>query len=92
MAVAMQEALGPHQPQLPFHMLQLKVETAPVDAVLPKAAHRQLGLGGPCVLCEVKVGSVVSDKEPATIKTTAASLSPPAACQVQGISAAEVGP
>lgn len=54
MAVAMQEALGPHQPQLPLYVLQLKVETPPEDAVLPKAAHCQLGLGMPLVLCESK--------------------------------------
>ena len=50
----MQEALESQQLQLPLHVLQLKVETPPVDAVLPKAAHRQLGLGVPRVLCESK--------------------------------------
>lgn len=54
MAVVMQEALGPQQLQLPLHMLQLKVETPPVDAVLPKATYRQLRLGVPRVLCESK--------------------------------------
>lgn len=88
MAVTMQEALGPHQPQLPLYALQLKVETPAVDAVLPKAVHCQLGLGVPCVLYESKGESdqrVGSDKEPATIKPAAAPLSSPAACQVQEI-------
>lgn len=85
MAVAMQEALGPHQPQLPLYALQLKVETPPVDAVLPEATHRQLGLGVPCILYEEGESDqrVVSDKESATVKPAAAPLSSPAARQVQ---------
>lgn len=52
MTMVMQEALGPHQPQLPLHVLQLKVETLPGDAVLPKSTHRQLGV--PCALWGTK--------------------------------------
>lgn len=47
MTLLMQEALGPHQPQLPLYMLQLKVETPSVDAVPPKPTHGRLGLGVP---------------------------------------------
>lgn len=44
-AVTLRQVLGPNQTQCLLHALQLKVETLPVDAILPSCIRGHLWLG-----------------------------------------------